>query len=302
MVQIVEFQSQGTTLRGKLYLPEKVSRPSPIVVMAHGFSATIDGMVADRYAEVFHEAGLAVLLYDHHSFGISDGKPRQEINKWIQTRGYSDAIDYVATLPAVNENRIAIWGDSLSGSEVIVAGAVNPRVRAIVAQVPACGNEPPPPDPEHTLFAAIKDVLLNRDLNEFPATRVGPMPVVSFSQSAIPSHLEPLTAFRWFIEYGGRYSTNWDNRATVVSLETSIPLHPALCAPHLAAPLMIVVARDDEMPGSCSDITRLTYGLVPDPKYLVEVDGGHFGLLYYPGDLFTQVSRGQRDFLVNHLM
>jgi len=32
--------------------------------MAHGFSATINGMVADRYAEVFCNAGFAVLLYD----------------------------------------------------------------------------------------------------------------------------------------------------------------------------------------------------------------------------------------------
>ena len=30
--------------------------------MAHGTSATV-GMVADRYAEAFHDAGLAVLLF-----------------------------------------------------------------------------------------------------------------------------------------------------------------------------------------------------------------------------------------------
>lgn len=57
------------------------------MIMAHGFSATINGMTADRYAEVFHNTGFAVLLYDHRNFGISDGDPRQQINPWIQARG-----------------------------------------------------------------------------------------------------------------------------------------------------------------------------------------------------------------------
>ena len=48
--------------------------------MAHGFTTTINGMTADKYAERFREAHFAVLLYNHRSFGTSDGEPRQEIN------------------------------------------------------------------------------------------------------------------------------------------------------------------------------------------------------------------------------
>ena len=57
--------------------------------MAHGFSATRH-MVADKYAEVFHKAGLAVLLYDHRGFGDSGDEPRLQINPWIQARGYRE--------------------------------------------------------------------------------------------------------------------------------------------------------------------------------------------------------------------
>ncbi len=301
MYQILEFPSQGATLRGKLYLPQKALKPLPVVIMAHGFSATIDGMVADRYAEVFYEAGFAVLLYDHRNFGVSDGQPRQVINRWIQTRGYCDAIHYAATLPEIDDNRIAIWGDSASGGEVIVAGAVSGRARVIIAQVPACGDALPPPDPDGALFAALKDTLLNGDLYTFPATTIGPMPVVSFNQRVMSSHLQPLTAFRWFIEYGGRFGTNWENEATYVSLDTPAPLHPGLCAPHLETALLMVVAHYDEMPGASSDIARLTYRSAPEPKRLVELDGGHFGLLHYPSHLFTQASHAQRDFLIEHL-
>lgn len=301
MYKMVAFPSQNAMLRGRLYLPQNAARPLPIVIMAHGFSATIDGMVADRYAQIFYEAGLAVLLYDHLSFGLSDGEPRQHINKWIQTRGYCDAIDFVTTLAEIDSNRIAIWGDSLSGSEVIVVGAIDRRVKAVVAQVPACGHEPPPDDRDGSLFQAIQDTLQSGDFGTAAEDVIGPMPVVSFDQVGTPSLLTPLTAIRWFIEYGAQYGTNWENWAAVITPKTPAPLHPGLCAPHLQAPLLMLIAHHDEMPGAVSSIARMVFDACPQPKELIELDGGHFGLLYYPGELFTQASRAQCEFLLRHL-
>ena len=90
MFEVVEFPSEGATLRGRFYRPVHVA-PWPAVVMTHGTTATIT-MCLDRYAEVFCRAGLAVLLYDHRNFGLSGGEPRQLINPWLQARGYRDAI------------------------------------------------------------------------------------------------------------------------------------------------------------------------------------------------------------------
>jgi dipeptidyl aminopeptidase/acylaminoacyl peptidase len=113
--------------------------------MSHGTSATIT-MVADRYAEVLHDAGFAVLLYDHRNFGISDGEPRGEISLWIQARGYRDAIDFVSSLPEIGPSRVAIWGDSFSAGLVLVVGTCDDRVKAIVSQTTACGPTMPPPE------------------------------------------------------------------------------------------------------------------------------------------------------------
>lgn len=82
MIKEVEFPSEGATLRGLLFLPASQSGRAPVVIMAHGTTATVY-MVADKYADAFCRAGLAVLLYDHRNFGMSDGEPRQEINPWI---------------------------------------------------------------------------------------------------------------------------------------------------------------------------------------------------------------------------
>ncbi len=301
MFRLVEFPSEGVTLRGRLYAGRDRSGRSPVVVMAHGFSATINGMVADRYAERFAEAGLAVLLFDHRNFGLSGGEPRCQINRWTQARGYRDAVSFATGLAEIDGRRVALWGDSMSGGEVVVAGAIDRRVKAVVAQVPACGEEPPPPDPDGSRFAQIRETLLHGDVSGTPQTTVGPLPVVSFDQRSIASLLTPLTAFRWFIEYGGRHGTGWENSATLVMPATPAPFHPGLCAPHLAAALLMMVAGDDEMPGANPEIARAVYAAAPAPKALVELSGGHFGLLHHPGPWFERASREQTDFLTRHL-
>jgi pimeloyl-ACP methyl ester carboxylesterase len=298
MIENVEFPSLNVTLRGKLYRPESSVDRLPAIIMAHGFSATINGMVAERYADVFCEAGFAVLLYDHYSFGISDGRPRCQISSWMQARGYCDAVDYLLTRPEFDPRRIAVWGDSMSGRVAIAVGAVDDRVKAVVVQVPACGHKRPSEDPDEASFLAMKDIILNRNLIGMTKKYADPRPVVSADQIGASSLLEPLTAFRWFIDYGGRYGTKWQNQAVVVTMDTGNPFHVHDCAAHLQVPILMVIAEEDEMPGANSQVSRYVYECIPGPKNLLEVDGGHFGLLYYPGELFDQVSRAQRDFLL----
>jgi pimeloyl-ACP methyl ester carboxylesterase len=264
--------------------------------MAHGTSATVY-MVADKYAEAFSRAGLAVLLYDHRNFGRSEGEPRQEINPWIQCREYRDAVKFAERLDGVDPERIALWGDSYTGGQVIVVGAIEQRVKVIVAQVPVFGAEPPEVDPSRANFDIIKEVLSRGDVRGSPETTVGPMPVVSSDQAGTPSLLKPIQAFRWFIDYGGRAGTRWNNSVTRVLPETPVPYHPALCAPFVRAPTLLMVAPEDEMVHANYSVARQAYELIPGPKQWYDIAGGHFGLLYYPGELFDEASRVQTEFL-----
>jgi uncharacterized protein len=294
----VEFPSEGATLRGRLYV-RPASRPLPVVIMAHGLSATIRGMTADRYAEAFRDAGFAVLLFDHKNFGISDGEPRQQINKWVQARGYRDAMTFLASRPDIDGERMALWGDSMSAAEVIVVGSVDARVRAVVAQVPACGDQPPPPDPDGSLFAKIREKLLLGDVSATPDSTFGPLPIVSTDQKGTPSILKALTAYRWFTEHGCSFGSKWENTATLVAPATP---NAVLCAAHHKAPLLIIYSPEDEMGGCNPAITRMAFEVAPGPKALFETAGGHFGMLYHPSPLFDQAARAQREFLFEHLM
>lgn len=298
--QPIEFQSEGATLRGRLYIPEKSKNKFPVVIMAHGYSATINGMVADKYAEVFCNAGFAVVLYDHRNLGRSDGEPRHEMNRWTQARGYRDAINFATTLTEIDTSKIGLWGDSMSGDEAIFVAAMDHRVKAVVAQVPACGREIPPEDPDGKLFQSLKNTFLEGDINT-PETVMGPMPIVSFDQETFPSLLKPITAYRWFIDYGCRYNTQWVNRATYVTPKVPTKFNSVICIPHIKAALQMMISYDDEMPGANSDVSRNAFSRAPEPKELVQMDGGHFGLVYYPSKYFDEASVKQAAFFTKHL-
>ncbi len=133
----VEFTSDDAVLRGRLYLPHTL--PAPIVVMGHGFSATVP-MVLDQFAERFQERGIAVFVFDHRGHGESDGEPRGEINHWVQARGYLDAISATRTLEGFDTAPIAVWGDSFSSRVALGVAALDDRVGAVVIQSPALGD------------------------------------------------------------------------------------------------------------------------------------------------------------------
>jgi cephalosporin-C deacetylase-like acetyl esterase len=75
------------------------------------------------------------LVYDNRNFGESDGEPRHEIVPSVQQSDYSDAITYAQSLDDVNADKIGIWGSSYSGGHVLLVGATDRRVKAVLGQV-----------------------------------------------------------------------------------------------------------------------------------------------------------------------
>ena len=70
---------------------------------------------------------------------------------------------------------------------------------------------------------------------------------------------------------------------------------------HIKAPVLMMIAEEDEMPAANSAVSRFVYAQITSQKELIEMDGGHFGLLYYPSELFDKASRAQCDFFKKHL-
>jgi pimeloyl-ACP methyl ester carboxylesterase len=293
----IEFTSDRATLRGRLYLPDDHS--APVVVMAHGFSATIP-MILDRYAEHFCEHGLAALAFDHRGHGRSDGDPRGEINAWVQARGYIDAIDFVRGSDEIGRSPIALWSDSMSARVALGVAALDDRVAALVCQVPAFGDEVGADDPDGARLDAMRRFLGAGDLRR-PADAWVSSAVVSSDQVTNPTALKPLTAFRWFIEYGGRYGSGWTNRVVFTAPRDAPEFDPFACAPRVRVPTLFAMSPDDEMPGAVSEVSRAVFERLAGPRELVEVDGGHFGIIEYPSVAFERASEAQATWLTRTL-
>jgi hypothetical protein len=63
-----------------------------------------------------------------------------------------------------------------------------------------------------------------------------------------------------------------------------------------------VVAPQDEMPGSLPAVARNAYNKLAGPKQWMEIEGGHFGLLYFPSEEFERASSAQARFLTDPLL
>jgi hypothetical protein len=94
-------------------------------------------MDLDLFAEYFTtHIHIHALVYDNRSFGSSDGHPRFEIIPSLQMSDLQDAITFAQSLVEVEATKIAIWGSSYSGGNVLQVGAVDRRVKAVLSQTP----------------------------------------------------------------------------------------------------------------------------------------------------------------------
>lgn len=300
----------GVTLRGWLYLPRADApslRPGGTagVVMAHGFSA-VKEMRLDRYAEVLREAGLAVLVYDHRNFGSSDGEPRQEINPWAQARDYRHALTWLGNRPEVDADRLGIWGSSYSGGHVMVVGACDHRVKAVVANVPFAGLSAVGYDDASDVderFGRLRDALMDESGNG-PADRadqpMGPMAVVTEEGDDRLVFLAHPEAAEYFLPFGehGAEPTTWRNDVTVVSMLSDPVWDPGVCAAHIApTPLMMVVATHDHLADTA--VAVAAFDRAGEPKELVMVQGHHF--VPYEDEGFALASGAAARFFTSHL-
>ena len=270
----VEFNAEGVTLRGWLYTPDRASGAVPVIVMAHGFSA-VKEMYLDSFAEVFAAAGLNVLVFDNRNFGASDGEPRQEIDPWLQVSDYRDAITFAETLPEADPARIGIWGSSYSGGHVMVVGAIDRRVKCVVAQVPlASGHDNARRLIRADYLAGVQQMFADDRRARMAGKPPAMIPVVA-EDPAAPSALPTPDSWKWFTETARSRAPSWKNEVTLRSVEMFTGYEPGSYAAFISpTPLMMVVALGDVL--TVADLALGAYERALEPKRLVTLTGGHF--------------------------
>jgi fermentation-respiration switch protein FrsA (DUF1100 family) len=299
MREDVEFPAEdGVTLRGWLFRPDDGAGPFPLIVMAHGFSATKE-MYLDDFAEVFSQAGFLVLVYDNRNVGASDGEPRGELDPWQQIRDYRTAITWASARDDVDGGRVGVWGSSYSGGHVLVVAAQDRRVRCVVSQVPLIsGYENSRRLVRSDHLAPLREAFDADRAARYAGEPPAMIPVVYADDPNGPAALPTADSHDFFLGPVLERATTWRNEVTLRSVEMFTEYEPGDSLPRISpTPLLMVVAAQDHL--TVVDLSTRAFTAAHEPKRLLVLPGGHFDA--YVGEAFRVSSAAQRDWFVEHL-
>ncbi|MDD7722310.1 MAG: alpha/beta hydrolase, partial [bacterium] len=128
----VEFKNRyGITLVGDLYTPKSGGNSMALAVCGP-FGASKE-QSSGLYAMKMAERGFVTCAFDPSFTGESSGEPRRTSSPDINTEDFLTAVDFLACLPDIDEEKIGIIGICGWGGIALNAAAVDPRIKATVA-------------------------------------------------------------------------------------------------------------------------------------------------------------------------
>ncbi|MCW1245235.1 alpha/beta hydrolase [Pseudomonas sp. SAICEU22] len=132
-VQKVNFKNQyQMNVAGNLFIPKNLNgkKSNPAIVVGHPMGA-VKEQSANLYATKMAEKGFVTLSLDLSFWGESEGQPRNAVSPDIYAEDFSAAVDFLSAQPFVDKERIGAIGICGSGSFVISAAKIDPRMKAI---------------------------------------------------------------------------------------------------------------------------------------------------------------------------
>ncbi|WQF78638.1 Putative alpha/beta hydrolase-1 [Colletotrichum destructivum] len=132
-VQPITFQSQyNTTVAANLFTHNdlNLTANNSAIVVGHPMGA-VKEQSANLYATKLAEQGFVTISLDLPHWGGSEGTPRNAVSAELYADAFSAAVDYLITQDFVDSERIGALGICGSGSFVISAAKIDPRIKAI---------------------------------------------------------------------------------------------------------------------------------------------------------------------------
>ncbi|PNI09347.1 hypothetical protein CXX84_07215 [Arthrobacter sp. AFG7.2] len=132
-VKKISFKNKyGMKVVGNLFVPNNLNRGTthPALVVGHPMGA-VKEQSANLYATKMAEQGYVTLSFDLSFWGESAGKPGNSVSPDIYAEDFSAAADYLRAQAFVDRERVGAIGICGSGSFVISAAKIDPRIKAI---------------------------------------------------------------------------------------------------------------------------------------------------------------------------
>jgi len=286
------FYSDGTACWATVFLPKgfDTAGKTPAIVIAHGWTGTHDSLL--KYGNRFAENGFVSMVIDYRGWGESDGfvsmvdrvkttddtrftetntKVKITRTRLVPQKQVDDiraAISYIQGEPGVDPAQIGLWGSSFAGGHVLSVAAIDPRVRAVVSQVPGIAGN---------------------------GTPEGPLPMTGAEQQ------DAIKMAR--TGQGGQFETGFTtprfvDQETGRLVKEYRPFHAVKNIPETVAVLFLLAGNEELIDNAKAG--KAAYELVRGPKKLVEYPGiGHFDI--YIEDNFEKGSMEAVNWYKAHL-
>src|SRR6058998_2159865 len=131
--QKVTFKNQyKMTVAGNLFIPKNLNKntKNPAIIVGHPMGA-VKEQSANLYAQKLADQGFVTLSLDLSFWGESEGQPRNAVLPDVYAEDFIAGVDFLGTRPFVDRSRIGVLGICGSGSFVISAAKIDPRMKAI---------------------------------------------------------------------------------------------------------------------------------------------------------------------------
>ena len=127
----VWFLSEGAKVVGNLYLPDnyKKGQKLPAIVVV-GPKGSVKEQTAGIYAKKLSQKGFITLVFDHRTYGESEGEPRHYENPYMKIEDVKTAVSYIGSLNVVDKNEIGLLGVCNGGGFGAAAAIYDGRVKA----------------------------------------------------------------------------------------------------------------------------------------------------------------------------
>ncbi|MBI5339483.1 MAG: alpha/beta hydrolase [Mycolicibacterium rufum] len=294
MTRQVSIPRGGIDLAGELHLPDDFdsagSRPA-VVLSTPGSS--VKEQIGATYASRLARNGFAAITFDPAHQGRSGGEPRDLEDPYRRGEDISYAIDYLATVPGIDPQRIGALGICAGGGYAVHTARTDHRIKALATVVAgdmgtswrSAAFSPDGPVAALDRLAATRLAGDDLDrLNWLPDT-------LDDAKAAGIDDVDTLQAIRYYRTPRGQHpnSTNRRLRRSDALLMGYDAFH--LVDQLLTQPLQVIVAGRRGSTGQYEAGMRL-WELAPNPVDLLVVEGaGHYEMYDEPAYVDQAIER-----------
>jgi uncharacterized protein len=237
------FWSGGSRVAGVLSRPAGPGR-YPTVIWSHGYGAYTGAIGAAVVADHFSAAGYALLRLDHRGCGRSAPSAAGPcVQGYESVQDLLSAVSYLSQRPDVDAQRVVLMGESHGGAAALAAGAIDRRVRGVLACDAFSNGESWLADLWSRSPRAEKyPVLVQRAHRAEEALARGEAPEVVPLEDVIPYAPEDLVLFHALCQQ----HPLWSRQVSLATLAALAQLRPACLGQHLRErPVRLLHGEED---------------------------------------------------------